>query len=191
MNGIERCIDDEIPFEIPDTWKWGRFYTVCVNIVDCPHSTPVYLSYPTDYWAIDTNCIDDNGNIIKKRYLDKNAYQTRTKQLIPQGNDLVLSREGTIGLVAILPPSENICLGQRVMLLRPSCGINCKYLQLLLMAKNFLRQFMTKAKGMGVLHINVGDIRGGLIPIPPLAEQKRIVAEIEKILKVQSTMRSK
>ena len=191
MNGVERCIDDEVPFEIPKNWAWGRFYTVCINIVDCPHSTPKYLPHPTDYWAIDTNCIDENGVIIKKRYLGATDYQIRTKQLVPQGNDLVLSREGTIGLITILPSAENICLGQRVMLLRPPLELNCKYLQFLLMSKNFLKQFMTKAKGMGVLHINVGDIKNGLVPIPPLNEQKRIVAEIEKIFKIQTAMRSK
>ena len=68
LNGVERCIDDEIPFEIPKNWAWGRFYTVCINIVDCPHSTPKYLPHATDYWEIDTNFIDENGVIIKKRY---------------------------------------------------------------------------------------------------------------------------
>ena len=52
LDGIERCIDDEIPFEIPDTWAWARIKTISTVIVDCPHSTPKYYSEDTGFYSI-------------------------------------------------------------------------------------------------------------------------------------------
>ena len=64
-----------------------------------------------------------------------------------------MSREGTIGLVAILPTGERICLGQRVMLLRPSSNCIPLYMRNTLATEKFLSQFLSKSRGMGVQHI--------------------------------------
>ena len=168
---------------MPDGWAWCRLRNFCVTIVDCPHSTPHYQTTPTSCWAIDTNCIDKNGFIIRKRFLGDNEFIARTKQCVPQGNDIIMSREGTIGLVAILPAGERICLGQRVMLLRPSSNCIPLYMRNTLATETFLAQFLSKSRGMGVQHINVEDIRNGFFPLPPLVEQQRIVEQIESLLK--------
>lgn len=110
----DNCIDDEIPFDIPDSWVWARLAYCCLAIVDCPHSTPKYLTEETGYAAIDTNCMDDNWNMTGLRPLSKEAYENRTKRYVPQVGDVVLSREGSIGRVVILQ-QEHVCLGQRVM----------------------------------------------------------------------------
>ena len=182
IDGKTTDITEEIPFDIPDSWAWCRLRNFCITIVDCPHSTPHYQTTPTSCWAIDTNCIDKNGYIIRKRFLGDNEFIARTKQCVPRGNDIIMSREGTIGLVAILPTGERICLGQRVMLLRPSSNCIPLYMRNTLATEKFLSQFLSKSRGMGVQHINVEDIRNGFFPLPPLAEQQRIVEQIKKLL---------
>ena len=182
IDGKTADITDEIPFELPTNWAWCRLRNFCITIVDCPHSTPHYQTTPTSCWAIDTNCIDKNGYIIRKRFLGDNEFIARTKQCVPRGNDIIMSREGTIGLVAILPTGERICLGQRVMLLRPSSNCIPLYMRNTLATEKFLSQFLSKSRGMGVQHINVEDIRNGFFPLPPLAEQQRIVEQIKKLL---------
>ena len=182
IDGKTTDITEEIPFDLPDSWAWCRLRNFCITIVDCPHSTPHYQTTPTSCWAIDTNCIDKNGYIIRKRFLGDNEFIARTKQCVPRGNDIIMSREGTIGLVAILPTGERICLGQRVMLLRPSSNCIPLYMRNTLATEKFLSQFLSKSRGMGVQHINVEDIRNGFFPLPPLAEQQRIVEQIKKLL---------
>ena len=174
--------DDEKPFDIPDNWEWVRLSDICTNIVDCPHSTPKYFSNDTGFYAIDTNVIDSSGQITGWRYVSKESYLQRITRLIPQKNDIVLTREGSFGRAAILPAGKKICLGQRVMLLRPSCHVATSFIKTMLMTPSTLTRLTEKQRGLGAKHINVSDICKLSLPLPPLAEQKRIVAKIETLL---------
>ncbi|MCI1664763.1 MAG: restriction endonuclease subunit S [Atopobiaceae bacterium] len=174
------CIDDEIPFEIPESWEWTRMFTICVGIVDCPHSTPGYLTETTGYFAIDTNCIDDGWHQTQLRPLSKESYQERIVRLRPEPGDVVFTREGSIGRSAILQ-GENICLGQRVMLLRCSQSFHNRFLQIVLSSPSSWNLYRAANVGTGVKHINVSTIVNMLTPLPPLAEQSRISARVDKL----------
>jgi type I restriction enzyme S subunit len=183
INGKERCIADEVPFEIPDSWEWVRISQAALSIVDCPHSTPKYYDYETEYCAIDTNCINESGEITGFRYVDEEAYSKRIERLEPKENDIVYTREGTIGRAAILPPNKRICLGQRVMLIRCTENLSVNYLKKILMAPQTISTLTAKQRGLGAKHVNVSDVCNLIIPLPPLAEQKRIVSKIEELTK--------
>ena len=173
---------DEIPFDIPDNWVWVRLQTIAQSIVDCPHSTPIYFENETSYCAIDTNCIDEFGNIIKFRYVNQKTYEKRTERLIPLANDIVYTREGSICRAAILPDGKNICLGQRVMLIRSSSGVSVDYLKTILMAPQTVVSLTKMQKGIGAKHINVKDVCALTFPLPPLAEQHRIIARVDELM---------
>lgn len=177
---LPEITDEEKPFDIPENWEWVRLMDLCANIVDCPHSTPKYFSNNTGYYAIDTNVIDSNGEITGWRYVSQESYLQRISRLTPEQGDIVLTREGSIGRAAILPSDKKICLGQRVMLLRPSSYTNIKFIKIILMAPNTLTRLTEKQKGLGAKHINVSDVCKIILPLPPLAEQHRIVAKIEE-----------
>lgn len=178
---LPEITEEEIPFEIPESWKWVRLNSICNEIVDCPHSTPKYYLNDTGFKTIDTNCIDQKGDITGWRYVDSDTYTKRTQRLIPHKNDVVLTREGSIGRAVILPDYK-ICLGQRVMLLRPASLISSVYLKWYLMSGSTLARLTEKQKGLGAKHINVSDIVKLSFPLPPIAEQKRIVTKIEQLL---------
>ena len=175
--------DEEIPFDIPDNWVWVRLSDICKTIVDCPHSTPKYYQEDTGYAGIDTNCINANGDITKLRYVDKQTYYQRIKRLEPLENDIVLTREGSIGRAAILPKNKKICLGQRVMLLRLSSFADVRLFRHFLMSYATLVKLTEKQKGLGAKHINVSDVCKLVFPLPPLPEQQRIVARVEALMK--------
>lgn len=179
---LPEITEDEKPFDIPDSWKWVRLQQLTSTIVDCPHSTPPYYNHETNYCAIDTNCIDSSGSITGWRYVDETTYLSRIARLEPQENDIVYTREGSICRAAILPGSAKICLGQRVMLIRCPQNISPRYIQLLLMAPQTVLILTKAQKGIGAKHVNVSDVCRLLLPLPPLAEQKRIVAKLEELL---------
>lgn len=175
------CIDDEIPFDIPDSWCWAHIESVCENIVDCPHSTPRYENNKTGYYAIDTSCINDEWEITNFRYVDKWDFEKRIQRLKPEFGDLVFTREGSIGRSALLPDGD-ICLGQRVMLLRTGRLLFNRYLQICLTAPFAFILYKSSTKGTAAKHINVRDVCSFLIPIPPFTEQRRIVAKLDKLM---------
>ena len=181
---LPEITEDEIPFEIPEGWKWVRLNTISEAIVDCPHSTPHYIDLETPYCTIDTNCINEKGEIIKWRYVEATTYSIRIARLAPQKDDIIYTREGSICRAAILPDGKNICMGQRVMLIRCATGVFSLFLQRILMAPTVICSLTEKQKGIGAKHINVSDVCNLFIPLPPLAEQKRIVARLEEILQL-------
>lgn len=174
--------EDEIPFDIPENWKWVRLSYIAESIVDCPHSTPKYLDMETEYCTIDTNCIDAKGDITKWRYVDSDTYTARIARLTPQKDDIVYTREGSICRAAILPEGLKVCLGQRVMLIRSANGVFPQFIRRVLMSPMVIRKLTEQQKGIGAKHVNVSDVCNLILPLPPLAEQKRIVAKLEEIL---------
>ena len=179
----DECVADEVPYEeLPEGWAWARLEDCCSAIVDCPHSTPSYLAVETGYSAIDTNCMDDDWHLTGLRSLSQESYEKRTMRYAPQAGDIVFSREGSIGRSVILHEG-NICLGQRVMLL--SCNevlLFNKYCQVALSSPYAWRLYRAANIGTGVKHINVSMIKTLLVPLPPLAEQCRIVERVNELI---------
>lgn len=179
---LAEITEDEIPFDIPESWKWVRLSYIAESIVDCPHSTPKYLDMETEYCTIDTNCIDAKGDITKWRYVDSDTYTARIARLTPQKDDIVYTREGSICRAAILPEGLKVCLGQRVMLIRSANGVFPQFIRRVLMSPMVIRKLTEQQKGIGAKHVNVSDVCNLILPLPPLAEQKRIVVKLEEIL---------
>ena len=179
---LPEITEDEIPFDIPGNWKWVRLSNIAESIVDCPHSTPKYLDMETEYCTIDTNCIDEKGDITKWRYVDADTYTARITRLTPQKDDIVYTREGSICRAAILPEGSKVCLGQRVMLIRSANGVFPQFIRRLLMSPMVIRKLTEQQKGIGAKHVNVSDVCNLVLPLPPLIEQMRIVAKLEEIL---------
>ncbi len=176
--------EEEIPFEIPENWVWCRLNEICLAIIDCPHSTPKYIETETEYYGIDTNCINDKGEIVRLRGLSYQSYLDRVKRLIPKENDIVYAREGSIGRATFVPSNQNVCLGQRVMLFRPALAISHLYLMYAVTEEGYKQRLLSKHRGMGAKHVNVGDIVESLIALPPLSEQQRIVAKLVELMKL-------
>ena len=176
-------VPEEVPFEIPESWKWVTLSKLVPNIVDCPHSTPKYSTEETDFRAIDTNCISSDGKIKSWRFVNEEIYKKRVKRLKPEKDDIIYTREGSIGRAARLPANLSVCMGQRVMLIRPGEYVESKYLQWFLMSPYALMYLTQQQRGIGVKHINVSDVKKLPIAVPPLLEQRRIVEKLEELLK--------
>lgn len=179
---LPEITEEEKPFDIPESWKWVRLNYIAESIVDCPHSTPKYLDVETEYFTIDTNCINEKGDITKWRYVDASTYVARVTRLVPRKDDIVYTREGSICRAAILPDEKNICLGQRVMLIRCTDGVFPQFLRRMLMTPMVISKLTEQQKGIGAKHVNVSDVCSLVLPLPPLAEQKRIVEKLEQLL---------
>jgi type I restriction enzyme, S subunit len=89
-----------------------------------------------------------------------------------------------VGTAVCVPPDLNPCLGQRVMLMRSDASVLPKYFECCLNSDVVRKQYAPKIVGSTAPHLNVAEVKLLAIPLPPLAEQQRIVAEVERRLSV-------
>ena len=169
--------DEEKPFELPVGWEWGRLEQLSIAIVDCPHSTPKFVE--SGRLCLDTNSFKQGVLLPHKlRFVDESTFVERNARLAPQPGDLVFAREGSVGESILIPDGVDACLGQRVMLFRFSTQVSKEFVRLAISSTSFLDALLAMHKGIGAKHVNVGDMRNAVIPLPPLPEQSRIVTRI-------------
>ena len=165
--------------QLPEGWIWAAVEMVCEQIVDCPHSTARFQD--DGFPCIDTTWMTTEGLVTERaRYVDQATYQDRISRLEPRTGDIVFAREGTIGTAIMIPEKMTPCLGQRVMLLRASVMFSNGLLMHTLHSEVVKSQYRAQALGSTVAHINVGDVKRFAIPVPPMNEQHRILAEIDR-----------
>ena len=129
--------------------------------------------------AYTPGCLD----LSTRYFVSDDTYRVRIKRLEPEQNDVLYIREGGIlGVACLVPPNTRICLGQRLMLIRATCAVVPKFLELCLNSRWTTEFAAEKTTGGAAPRVNMSTIRGYPIPIPPLAEQHRIMAKVDKLL---------
>ena len=182
--------DEEKPFELPVGWEWGRLEQLSIAIVDCPHSTPKFVE--SGRLCLDTNSFKQGVLLPHKlRFVDESTFVERNARLAPQPGDLVFAREGSVGESILIPNGVDACLGQRVMLFRFSTQVSKEFVRLAISSTSFLDALLAMHKGIGAKHVNVGDMRNAVIPLPPLPEQSRIVTRITALRRLCADLRQR
>ena len=158
--------------------------SVCANIVDCPHSTPKWTK-AGKLCLRTTNFKSGYLDLAEKNYVSEETFNERVARLRPKPGDVLFSREGAIlGIACIIPDGIDVCMGQRMMLLRPQEVLLNKYLMHYLNSPKARALIIENIGGTASPHINVGDIKQFIIPMVPYAQQENIVAKIESRLSV-------
>lgn len=156
---------------------------LCEEIIDCPHSTPNYVEYNTEFPCIRTTELDNGAiNWSKMKYLNYEGYIERTKRLVPKEGDIIYGREGSFGEAAIVPVGCKMSLGQRVMLFRPNSNlINSKFLHAVVRSNGVYKQALRVTSGSTVGHINVKDIKKFKLIVAPLGLQNQFAERVQAI----------
>ena len=170
--------EDEIPFDIPESWKWVKVGNVgsWSSGATPSRTNPAYYG-GTIPWL---KTGDLNDGFIKEipEFITDLALEKTSVRLNPVGSVLMAMYGATIGKLGILDISATT--NQACCACIPYEGIHNKYLFYYLMSMR--RSYIGMAEGGAQPNISKEKIVNSLIPIPPLAEQKRIVAKIEELL---------
>ena len=160
---------------VPEDWQLHRVDEVCSHVVDCPHSTPNYSDEGTP--VVRTSEIEDGRYYpAESPRVDEEGYQKRISRLEPKPGDVVFTREAPIGESFKISEGMKLCLGQRLMQLRPKEDVlDADFLIELLYSDMMQKWFERSARGSTSTHVNVGDIESMKIPVPPIDEQHRIM----------------
>lgn len=171
-------------FASASKYETGTIQSVCSNIVDCPHSTPKWVD-TGKICLRTTNFKRGYLDLSEKNYVSDETFNKRNARLVPQPGDVLYSREGAIlGIACIIPKELFVCLGQRMMLLRTNEKMLGQFLMHYLNSPKVTSYVNTKVGGSASPHINVGDIKEFVVPIPPISEQQKILEQIESRMSV-------
>jgi type I restriction enzyme S subunit len=161
--------------EIPLDWIWRRLDNLCEGAFDCPHSTPV-LSHNGPYLARSQDIRSGVFRADEAARVSEDTYGDRIARAEPRHGDLLYSREGTyFGIAAEVPKGIRLCLGQRMVLLRPNPSIiDFRFLRYWLNSPIMAMHTLGRRDGSVAERLNLPTIRGLPIAVPPLRDQRAI-----------------
>ena len=178
LDGVERCIDDELPFEIPESWEWVRLG----NIGDWGSGATPSRTHSEYYdgsipW-LKTGDLTDSYITDIPEGISQLALEKTSVRLNESGSVLMAMYGATIGKLGILtyPATTN----QACCACKPIYGVETLFLFYFLMSQR--TAFIKRGEGGAQPNISKEKIVATLMPLPPLAEQHRIVHRIEELL---------
>lgn len=182
QKALPEIAEDEIPFEIPDTWKWVRLGEICeIARGGSPRPIKEYITTNSDgiNWIKigDTNQNDKYINQTKEKIIPEGIKKSR---MVYPG-DFLLTNSMSFGRPYILNITGCIHDGWLV-LTQPQKIFNKDFLFWMLSSRFAYEQFSKKVSGAVVKNLNSDKVSSSIFPLPPLDEQKRIVEKIEELL---------
>ena len=177
---LPEIAEDEIPFDIPESWKWVRLSEIISVLGDGIHGTPVFDEMG-DYYFVNGNNLA-KGHIVFKADTKKVSFDEYEKHKKPlDENTILISINGTIGNYAFYA-GEPIILGKSACYFSVLTGVDKEYVRHLINTKFFMDYAVKEATQTTIKNVSLKAMRMLPVPLPPLAEQKRIVAKLEEIL---------
>ncbi len=176
---------EEIPFEIPSNWTWCRLGELCeINGGKRVPAGYSLLTKPTPYIYIRVSDMQ-NGTIIGTdlHYIEEEIYQQIKRYTISKDDIYMTIVGATIGKCGLVPERfHNVNLTENAVKVTPII-VNKNFLYSLFKMPFAQDQFIEKTKKVGVEKMAIFRFKNSVLPLPPLAEQERIVAKLEKLMK--------
>jgi len=169
---------DEWPFELPATWAWARLSDVGYELGQkVPDKRFTYI----DVGGIDSEQGRISGRV---EHLEPNEAPSRARKLLTRGTVIYSTVRPYLRNIAIVDDDfdPEAIASTAFGILHPFAGINARYLFYWLRSGPFTAYVEKGMKGMAYPAINDEKFYGGYIPVPPVAEQKRIVAKVDELM---------
>ena len=172
-------ITDEIPFEIPESWSWCRLGSV-VNYGETKAVT--YSECDKNLWILDLEDIEkDSSKILCKNRIRDKPFKS-TKKTFQKGDVLYSKLRPYLNKVVVA--DENGVCTSEILPLRAYYGMEATYLQYCLKSHYFYQYVNQLTYGVKMPRLGTEDGKKGLIPIPPLNEQQKIIQKLSKIQEI-------
>ena len=175
--------EDEIPFDVPESWKWVYLETLCSVITDGTHKTPSYTDNGVHFLSV-KDISSGYLDFSNAKYISEHEHRQLTRRCKPEKGDVLVCRIGTLGKALAIDIETEFSIFVSLGLIKPIQKQTAKYIETVINS-GYGYSWIQRVKVGGGTHtfkINLDDLREFTLPLPPLAEQKRIVAKIEELL---------
>ena len=177
LDGVERCIDDELPFEIPENWCWAQLGSIS-SYAETKQKINA-ANADSDIWGLDLEDIEKGGRlIVRKTVGERKAIGDKT---VFSKGDILYSKLRPYLLKILVAPECGICTPE-IVPFQMYGGVVSEYIV------NFLRSpyvdnlINSITYGVKMPRVGTETMTTLFVPVPPLAEQQRIVQRIEELL---------
>lgn len=180
----EVCIDDEIPFEIPETWCWAKMGS-CLDVRDGTHDTPKYVPEGIPLVTSKNLC---NGEIdfSTAKFISKEAHLAISQRSKVDAGDIMYAMIGSIGNPVLYNGNVEFSIKNMALFKKISNGLDMEYVYwFLYLSQDTMKKF---ASGGVQSFVSLSYLRSYWIPVPPIQEQHRIVTAINQVLPKLDTL---
>ena len=183
----EVCIDEEIPFDIPDSWAWFRLRTVLQQASTGPFGSMLHKNDYTFEGVPIINPADIKDREISSTKIKKVSYETaqRLSSYMLHFGDVIIGRRGEMGRsAAIDTQQEGWLCGTGCFYVTPLSELSPNYLVFFLKSPYVKTLLMDNSVGTTMNNLNHSILGNMLIPLPPITEQIKIISQYEAILSI-------
>ena len=174
----EVCIDDELPFEIPENWCWSKM-GICLDVRDGTHDTPKYISDGIPLVTSKNLC---NGKIdfSTAKLISLEDHITISQRSKVEDGDIMYAMIGSIGNPVLYNGNVEFSIKNMALFKKISNGLDMEYVYwFLYLSQDTMKKF---ASGGVQSFVSLGYLRNYWIPVPPIQEQRRIVMVIKQLM---------
>jgi type I restriction enzyme, S subunit len=180
---------NERRFVLPQGWGWFRLRSLVFTLGDGLHGTPEYVG-GTNYHFINGNNLVDGRIIIKPNTKTVSIDEMRKHKKLMTTNTVLVSINGTLGNVAFYN-NENIVLGKSACYFNLVEPIDKRFVRLVIESQYFIEYALQNATGSTIRNLSLEAMNTFPFPLPPLAEQQRIVAKVNDLMRWCDTLEAR
>ncbi len=175
-----KCIEDEIPFELPDGWAWARLGTIAEVISDGDHQPPPQTSAGIPFLVI-SNVSSGALSFENTRFVSIEYFNQLPETRRPRNGDLLFTVTGSYGIPVLVDMDDNFCFQRHIAIIRP-CVISNRYLHVILGSSYIKTICDDKATGTAQKTVGLATLRELLIPVAPYNEQGQVYTQTQDVL---------
>ncbi len=171
----------EHTFELPQGWAWATLGHLSLSVKDGPHYSPKYVADGIPFIS-GGNVRPEGIDFTSTKYISKELHQELSKRCKPEVGDLLYTKGGTTGIARVNTDPREFNVWVHVAVLKLANSLQRFYVQHALNSQHCYRQAQEYTHGVGNQDLGLTRMVWITVPLPPLAEQTRIVAEAERHL---------
>lgn len=172
---------EEMPYELPKGWQWVSIQDISFKVTDGEHITPKRSD--SGFYLLSARNITNEGiKLDDVDYVEADEFRRIRSRCNPEIGDILLSCSGSVGRVAICDTDQYVMVRSAAFIKHSHPHLHSSYLALSLKSPLVQTQILEKSKTTAQSNLFLGKILELLIPLPPLAEQHRIVAKVDQLM---------
>lgn len=164
---------------LPKSWRWVKLESLTVGISDGVHKKPHYVSSGVPFITVKNLTAGRGISFDELNYITPKDHKEFIKRTHPEKGDILITKDGTIGVVRLIDTDTEFSIFVSVALIKPVMKELSPYLTYALRASCVQGQIVPQ--GAALKHLYLVDLRRLAIPLPPLKEQKRIVTALGRL----------